>query len=64
MLFIGIMPAGMSRPDAAITFKDVPANSWYYSHVQYIVNYPKELMVGYAGNFGPLDNLTVEQLCR
>ena len=64
VLVIGIIPAGMSRSDAAITFKDVPSDEWYYGHVQFIVNYKYELMVGYAGNFGPSDELTVEQFIK
>ena len=48
----------------AVKFKDVPENAWYYEHVQFVANHPKELMVGYAGNFGPLDYLTVEQFIK
>ncbi len=48
----------------AVKFRDVPENAWYYEHVQFVANHPKELMVGYAGNFGPLDYLTVEQFIK
>jgi hypothetical protein len=63
-LALTTVPAATSRSDAAVPFKDVPVDSWYYSHVEFIVNYPNELMVGYAGYFGPLDNLTVEQFIK
>jgi hypothetical protein len=63
-LALSTVPAATSRSDAAVQFKDVPVGSWYYSHVEFIVNYPNELMVGYAGNFGSLDNLTVEQFIK
>ena len=57
-------PSGMILSHGLVTFKDVPKDAWYYEHVQYVGNHPNELMVGYAGNFGPLDNLTVEQFIK
>ena len=65
VLFAGVLPAGMNMSTAATTvFKDVAFGTWYYEHVQYVANDPRQLMVGYAGNFGPLDNLTVEQFIK
>ena len=57
VLVLAAMPSGMSRSYAEVSFQDVPKDAWYYEHVQYVANHPRELMVGYAGNFGPLDNL-------
>ena len=59
-----ISPAGVYKSEAAVAFKDVPSDAWYYSHVKYVTEDPRQLMVGYAGNFGPLDNLTVEQFIK
>ena len=57
-------PSGMTLSHGAVTFKDVPKDAWFYEHVHYVANHPNELMVGYAGNFGPFDNLTVEQFIK
>jgi hypothetical protein len=57
-------PPGITLSHGAVNFKDVPKDTWYYEHVHYVANHPNELMVGYAGNFGPLDNLTVEQFIK
>ena len=59
-----ISPVGVYKSEAAVAFKDVPSDSWYYTHVKYVTEDPRQLMVGYAGNFGPLDNLTVEQFIK
>ncbi len=59
-----ISPAGVYKSEAAVAFKDVPSDAWYYSHVKYVTEDPRQLMVGYASNFGPLDNLTVEQFIK
>ncbi len=67
LTFLAILcsfPSGMTLSHGAVSFKDVPKDAWYYEHVQYVANHPNELMVGYAGNFGPLDNLTVEQFIK
>ncbi|SHJ18098.1 S-layer homology domain-containing protein [Thermoclostridium caenicola] len=64
IMVLAVLPSGMSRSHAAVSFNDVPRDAWYYEHVQYVANHPRELMVGYAGNFGPLDNLTVEQFIK
>ena len=64
VMVLAVPPSGMSPSYAAVSFKDVPKDAWYYEHVQYVANHPRELMVGYAGNFGPLDNLTVEQFIK
>jgi len=63
-LLMMISPAGIYKSEAAVAFKDVPSDAWYYSHVKYVTEDPRQLMVGYAGNFGPLDNLTVEQFIK
>src|SRR5690554_5525669 len=57
-------PSVMTLSYGAVGFNDVPKDTWYYEHVQYVANHPQELMVGYAGSFGPLNNLTVEQFIK
>jgi len=47
-----------------LEFKDVPKDAWYYEHVQFVANHPREIMVGYNGIFNPLENLTVEQFVK
>ena len=64
VLILCFLPSGMTISTGAVTFKDVPKDAWYYEHVQYVANHPNQLMVGNAGNFGPLDNLTVEQMIK
>ena len=64
VLILCFLPSGMTISTGAVTFKDVPEDAWYYEHVQYVANHPNQLMVGNAGNFGPLDNLTVEQMIK
>ncbi len=59
-----VSPAGVNQSEAAVAFKDVPSDAWYYTHVKYVTEDPRQLMVGYAGNFGPLDNLTIEQFIK
>ena len=59
-----ISPVGVYKSEAAVAFKDVPTDAWYYTHVKYVTEDPRQLMVGFAGNFGPLDNLTVEQFIK
>ena len=61
---LGVFSSGMTLSHGAVSFNDVPKDAWYYEHVQYVANHPQELMVGYAGSFGPLDNLTVEQFIK
>ena len=61
---LGAFPSGMTISYGAVSFNDVPKDAWYYEHVQYVADHPQELMVGYAGSFGPLDNLTVEQFIK
>ena len=64
VLILCFLPSGMTISTGSVTFKDVPKDAWYYEHVQYVANHPNQLMVGNAGNFGPLDNLTVEQMIK
>lgn len=61
----GVFPSKNIISNAiTLEFKDVPKDSWYYEHVQYVANHPREIMVGYNGIFNPLENLTVEQFIK
>lgn len=64
-LSFGVFPSNNNISAAStMEFKDVPKDSWYYEHVQFVANHPNEIMVGYNGIFNPLENLTVEQFIK
>ncbi len=64
MLMLSGMPAGFQKSAAASLFTDVPEGIWYYKDLEYIVKDSRQILVGFAGKFGPLDNLTVEQFLK
>jgi|GEM_PF-1302380 len=41
----------------AVKFRDVPENAWYYEHVQFVANHPKELMVDPISRYPGLDGI-------
>jgi len=43
-LLMMIFPAGIYKSEAAVAFKDVPSDAWYYSHVKYVTEDPRQLM--------------------
>ena len=57
-------PAGFQVSSASSLFTDVPEGIWYYKDLEYIVKDSRQILVGFAGQFGPLDNLTVEQFLK
>lgn len=65
VISLGVFPSNNSISVAGtMEFKDVPKDGWYYEHVQFVANDPREIMVGYNGIFNPLENLTVEQFIK
>ena len=65
VISLGIFSSSNSVSIAATaSYKDVPKNAWYYEHVKFVSNDPRQIMVGYNGIFNPLENLTVEQFIK
>ncbi len=64
MMMLSGMPAGYQKSAAVSLFTDVPEGIWYYKDLEYIVKDSRQILVGFAGKFGPLDNLTVEQFLK